>query len=139
MFLLWPASSPVMFRAHWWREHLIKFHVIKIITWNLADVWHITFPSDPSGILFCVGIGIIDYNIKIRLNFSIQLVHQFNIIKYGILLKTEYEWVTRHKYGLHDDSFQVWKKSLPTKILSSFALTAQPHQNINHSYKRAYS
>ena len=36
----------------------------------------------------------------------------------------------RYKYGFHDDSFQVLKKSLPTKILSFFALTAQPHQNI---------
>ena len=30
----------------------------------------------------------------------------------------------KSKYGFHDDSFQVWKKSLPTKILTSFALTA---------------
>ena len=34
-----------------------------------------------------------------------------------------------HKYDFHDDSFHVWKKSLPTKIFSSFALTAQPHFN----------
>ena len=34
--------------------------------------------------------------------------------------------------GFHDDSFQVWKKSLATKILSSFILTAQPHQNIGN-------
>ena len=38
----------------------------------------------------------------------------------------------KSKYGFHDDSFQVWKKSLPTKILSSFTLTAQPHQNIGN-------
>ena len=31
-----------------------------------------------------------------------------------------------------DDGFKVWKKSLPTKILSSFTLTAQPHQNIGN-------
>ena len=35
-----------------------------------------------------------------------------------------------HRYGFHDDSFQVWKKSLPTKIFSSFALTAQSRLNI---------
>ena len=33
-------------------------HVIKIITWNLADVWHIIFSSDPTNILLWVGIGI---------------------------------------------------------------------------------
>ena len=27
--------------------------------------------------------------------------------------------------------FQVWKESLSSKILSSFALTAQPHQNVD--------
>ena len=32
-------------------------------------------------------------------------------------------------YDFHDDSFHVWKKSLPTKIFSSFALTAQPYFN----------
>ena len=37
-----------------------------------------------------------------------------------------------HKYGFYDDSFQDWKKSLPTKILSSFTLTAQPYQNISN-------
>ena len=36
----------------------------------------------------------------------------------------------QHKYGFRDDSFQVWKKSLPIIILGSLALTAQPHQNI---------
>ena len=29
-----------------------------IIAWNLADVWHIIFSSDPTNILLCVGIGI---------------------------------------------------------------------------------
>ena len=33
-------------------------------------------------------------------------------------------WLSR------SDSFQAKKKALPTKILSSFTLTAQPHQNI---------
>ena len=59
-------------------------------------------------------------------------MHQIYVVKYCILLKTnssEQEWVTQHKYGFHDDSFQVRKKSLLTKILSSLALTAQPHQN----------
>ena len=33
-------------------------YVIKIITWNLADVWHIIFSSDPTNILLWVEIGI---------------------------------------------------------------------------------
>ena len=37
-------------------------HVIKIITWNLTDVWHIIFSSDTTDILLCAGIGI-GYNI----------------------------------------------------------------------------
>ena len=32
----------------------------------------------------------------------------------------------------HDDRFQVWKNSLPIKILSLFALTAQPHQHFGN-------
>ena len=41
--------------------------------------------------------------------------------------------------AFHNDSFQVWKKSLPSKILSSFALTAQPCQNIaNRSNKQIH-
>ena len=35
-----------------------------------------------------------------------------------------------YKYGLHGDSFRVWKKLLIAKILSLFSLIAQPHQNI---------
>ena len=38
----------------------------------------------------------------------------------------------QHKWGFHDDSFPGWKKSLPTKILSAFALTAQPRQKIGN-------
>ena len=38
----------------------------------------------------------------------------------------------QHKCSFHDDSFPGWKKSLPTKILSSFALTAQPRQKIGN-------
>ena len=55
--------------------------------------------------------------------------------------------ITRNKYGFHDDNFQVWKKSLPPKILSSLAPTTQSNQNIanrsnkeiNDIDKRAYS
>ena len=34
--------------------------------------------------------------------------------------------------AFHDDNFQVWKKPLLTKILSSFAFKAQLHQNIGN-------
>ena len=46
----------------------VNIHVIKIITQNLADVWHIILSSDPSNILSCVGIGI-GYKIKVKLKF----------------------------------------------------------------------
>ena len=97
------------------------------------------FSSDPTNISLCVRIGI-GYKISVKLKFCAQPMHQIYIIKYCILLKTslsELEWVTRHKCGFHNDSFQVWKKSLPIKILSSFSLTAQPHQKItNRSNKQ---
>ena len=65
----------------------VNIHVIKIITQNLADVWHIISSSDPSNILSYVGIGI-DYKIKVKLKFCAQPMHQIYIIKYCILLKT---------------------------------------------------
>ena len=36
----------------------VNIHVIRIITWNLADEWYIIFSSDPTNISLCVGIGI---------------------------------------------------------------------------------
>ena len=33
-------------------------HVIKTVTRDLTDVWHIIFSSDATDILLCVGIGI---------------------------------------------------------------------------------
>ena len=36
----------------------VNIHVIKIITWNVVDVWHISFSSDPPNILLWVWIGI---------------------------------------------------------------------------------
>ena len=110
----------------------VNIHVIKIITWNLADVGQIIFSSDPTKFLLCIGIGI-GYKSMVKFEFCAQPVYQIYVLKYCILLKTslsEWEWVIRHKYGFHDDSFQAGKKSLPTKIFSSFALTAQPYQNI---------
>ena len=89
---------------------------------------------DPTDISSCVEIGI-GYKSIVKLNICTQSMHQMFVIKYCILLKTslsEWEWVIRQKYGFHDDSFQVLKKSLPIKILSSYTLTDQPHQNIGH-------
>ena len=46
-------------------------------------------------------------------------------------------WKLVYQNKNHSDSFQVWKKLLPSKFLSSFALTAQPHQKIaNRSNKQ---
>ena len=56
----------------------VNIHVIKIITQNLADVWHTISSSDPSNILSCVGIGI-DYKIKVKLKFCAQPMHQIYI------------------------------------------------------------
>ena len=80
------------------------------------------FSSDPPNISLCEQIGI-SYKISVKLKFCAQPMHQIYIIKYCILLKTslsELEWVTRHKCGFHNDSIQVWKKSLPIKILVPF-------------------
>ena len=64
----------------------VNIHVIKIITWNLPDLWDIIFSSDPPNILLCVGIGI-GYKIKVKLKFCTQPMHQIYVIKYCILLK----------------------------------------------------
>ena len=67
------------------------------------------FFSDPTNISFSVGIGI-GYKSIVKLKFCAQPVHQIYVMKYRILLKTslsEQEWAMRHKYGFHDDSFQV--------------------------------
>ena len=100
----------------------VNIHVIKIITRNLADVWHIIFSSDLPNILLCLRIGIC-YKIKVKLKFCAQPMHQLYVIKYCILLKTissEWEWVTRHKSGFRDGGFQVWKSHC--RIKSSFPL-----------------
>ena len=65
----------------------VNIHVIKIITWNLADVWQIIFSSDPPNILLCEGIGI-GYKSIVKLKFCAQPLHQIYVIKYCILLKT---------------------------------------------------
>ena len=65
----------------------VNIHVIKIITWNLADVWQIIFSSDPPNILLCEGIGI-GYKRIVKLKFCAQPMHQIYVIKYCILLKT---------------------------------------------------
>ena len=62
-------------------------------------------------------------------------MHQIYVIKYCILLKLIYQnknELPGTSMGFHSDSFRVCKKSLPTKILSSFAVTAQLYQNIGN-------
>ena len=53
-----------------------NIHVIKIITWNLADIWLIIFSSDPTNILLCVGIDI-GYKRKVKLSFVHSLYIKF--------------------------------------------------------------
>ena len=67
----------------------VYIHVIKTITWNLADVWHTIFPSDPPNILSCVGIGI-GYKIVVKLKSWAQPMHLMYAIKYCFLLKTSW-------------------------------------------------
>ena len=66
------------------------------------------FCSEPPNILPFEGTGI-GYKSIVKLKVFAQPMHRVFVIKYCILLKTS---------------------SLPTKILSSFALIAQPYQNI---------
>ena len=65
----------------------VNIHVIKIITWNIADVWHISFSSDPPNILLWVGIGI-GYKSIVKLKFCAQTMHQIYEKKCCILLNT---------------------------------------------------
>ena len=58
----------------------VNIHVINIITWNLADIWHIN-------ILLCEGIGI-GYKSMVKLMFCAQPMHEIYGMKYFILLKT---------------------------------------------------
>ena len=116
-------------------------------------IWHIIYSSDPPIILLCVetGTGTGSKIIIVKLKFCAQPMHQiYVLIKYCILLKTIYHnknELLGTSMAFHCDSFQVCKKSLPTKILSSFAQTAQLYQNIgnrrdqqiNGTDKRAYS
>ena len=64
----------------------VNIPVIKIITESLADVWHISFSSDPPYILWWVGIGIAVISI-VKLKFRAQTLHQIYEIKCCILLK----------------------------------------------------
>ena len=65
----------------------VNIHVIKIIPWNLADARHITFSSNLTNILLCVGIGI-GYKSIVKLKLCAQPMHQIYVIKYCIPLKT---------------------------------------------------
>ena len=47
----------------------VDIHVIEIITWNLPDVWHMFFSSDPLNILICEKTGI-GYKSIVKLKFS---------------------------------------------------------------------
>ena len=65
----------------------VNIRVINIITWNLADIWHIKFSSDLINILLCEGIGI-GYKSMVKLMFYAQTMHEIYGMKYFILLKT---------------------------------------------------
>ena len=45
------------------------------------------FPSDPTNISLCVGVGI-GYKSTVKVKFCAQSMHQIFVIKYCILLKT---------------------------------------------------
>ena len=91
------------------------------------------FFSDPPNILPCEGTGI-GHKSKVKLKFLHNLCIKFLLWNIASFLKLVYQnkkWVTSHKYGFQYQIVSRFeKKSLPTKILSSFALIAQPHQNI---------
>ena len=102
-------------------------------------IWGTLFiPQIPPLILLCVetGTGTGSKIIIVKLKFCAQPMHQiYVLIKYCILLKTIYHnknELLGTSMAFHCDSFQVCKKSLPTKILSSFAQTAQLYQNIGN-------
>ena len=91
------------------------------------------FFSESPTILPFEGTGI-GYKSIVKLKLFAQPMHQIFVIKYCILLKS---LVYQNKNELLGTSLAFMmivsrfeKKSLPTKILSSFALITQPHQNI---------
>ena len=117
-------------------EDFVLFELLKPpkdASYEVADVWHIIFFSDPPNILPCEGTGI-GYKSIVKLKFLHNLCINFLLWNIVSVLKLVYQnkkWVTWHKYGFQDQIVSRFvKKSLPTKILSSFALTTQPHQNI---------
>ena len=63
---------------------------MKIITWNLADIWHITFSSDPPDILLCEGTGI-GYKSIVKLKFCAKPMHQIYVINIVSFLKLVYQ------------------------------------------------
>ena len=65
----------------------VNIHVIKIIIWNLADVWHIVFSSGPPNILLCEGTDI-GYKSIFKVKFWAQPMHQIYVMKYCIRIKT---------------------------------------------------
>ena len=64
----------------------VYIYLIITITWNLADVWHTIFSSDPPNILSRVGIGI-GYKIVFKLKFCAQSMHLIYAIKNCFHLK----------------------------------------------------
>ena len=68
----------------------ISYHVTKIITWNLTDVWFIIFSSDPTNISLCVRIDI-GYKSIVKWKFCAQPMHQILVTKYCILQKLIYQ------------------------------------------------
>ena len=63
-----------------------QFSCNYIITINLADDWHINFPSDPTNNIYYVK-GLVLASIA-KFKFCEQPMHQIYVIKYCFLLKT---------------------------------------------------
>ena len=90
------------------------------------------FFSEPPNILPFEGTGI-GYKSTVKLKVFVQPMHRVFVINFVSFSKLVYQNKnelpgTSKAFMMIVSRFE--KKSLPTKILSSFALIAQPNQNI---------
>ena len=68
----------------------VNVHVIKTISWNFSDVWHVIFSSDPPNISWCEGTGISSKSL-IKFKSCAQPMHQIYEIKIVSFLKLVYQ------------------------------------------------
>ena len=98
--------------------------MIKIIKSNLADVWHIF------SLILLTFYHLKGLALAIKASSNWWFLHNLCIVSFSKLVYQNKNELPGTSMAFTMIASRFEKKSLPTKILSSFALTAQPHQNI---------